>query len=224
MELNELKRIFPVISETKLQEIILETGTLKSYEAGDEIMHYGEYIRFVPLIVKGTIKVLRQSPDTGHEVFLYNLQAGETCAMAFTCCMMNKKSEIKTIADEATEILAIPIKKMDEWMSTFPSWKNFIMLSYNSRFHELINALDSIAFLKLDVRLIKILSKKSAQNLNKEILITHQELANELNASREAISRLLKKLEILGLIQLGRNRISLVKTAEEIEQWIEEAL
>ena len=224
MEINELKRIFPVISETKLQELILEIGTLKSYEAGDEIMHYGEFIRFVPLIVKGTIKVLRQSPDTGHEVFLYNLQAGETCAMAFTCCMMNKKSEIKTIAEEATEILAIPIKKMDEWMSSFPSWKNFIMLSYNSRFHELINALDSIAFLKLDVRLIKILIKKSAQNLNKEILITHQELANELNASREAISRLLKKLEILGLIQLGRNRISLMKTAEEIEQWIEEAL
>jgi len=224
MEINELKRIFPVISETKLQELILEIGTLKAYEAGDEIMHYGEYIRFVPLIVKGTIKVLRQSPDTGHEVFLYNLRAGETCAMAFTCCMMNKKSEIKTIAEEATEILAIPIKKMDEWMSSFPSWKNFIMLSYNSRFHELINALDSIAFLKLDVRLIKILIKKSAQNLNKEILITHQELANELNASREAISRLLKKLEILGLIQLGRNRISLMKTAKEIEQWIEEAL
>ena len=139
--------------------------------------------------------------------------------MAFTCCMMHRKSEIRTVAEDEATIITIPLKSMEEWMTKYPSWKNYIMLSYNQRFQELFNALDKIAFLKMDERLLKYLASKS-RTLNSKVLeITHQEIARELNASREAISRLLKKLEQSNLLSLGRNKIILNKSPEVLEDW-----
>ena len=140
--------------------------------------------------------------------------------MAFTCCMMNRKSEIKTIAEDKTSIISIPLKSMEDWMSRYQSWKNFIMISYNNRFQELFNALDQIAFLRMDERLLKYIANKSRTLHSKELGITHQEIARELNASREAISRLLKKLERANLLQLGRNKIILLKSPEYLEDYM----
>ena len=132
---------------------------------------------------------------------------------------MHRKSEIRTVAEEESSIISIPLKSMEDWMTKYPSWKNYIMLSYNQRFQELFNALDKIAFLKMDERLLKYLASKS-RTLNSKVLeITHQEIAKELNASREAISRLLKKLEQSNLLSLGRNKIILNKSPEVLEDW-----
>ena len=217
VDLNIIRKKFPMLAELSLQEEIAKVGQLYEFEAGDMIMDYGQFIRFIPLVVDGTIKVLRQSAESGNEIFLYYLNAGETCAMAFTCCMMHKKSEIRTVAEDRTTIISIPLKNMDEWMTKYPSWKNFIMISYNNRFHELFNALDNIAFLKMDERLLKYLANKSKTLDSRELEVTHQEIARELNASREAVSRLLKKLERANLIKLGRNKISLQKSPELLE-------
>lgn len=217
VDLNIIRKKFPMLAELSLQEEIEKIGQLHEFEVGDMIMDYGQFIRFIPLVVDGTIKVLRQSAESGNEIFLYYLNAGETCAMAFTCCMMHKKSEIRTIAEDKTTIISIPLKNMDEWMAKYPSWKNFIMISYNNRFHELFNALDNIAFLKMDERLLKYLANKSKTLDSRELEVTHQEIARELNASREAVSRLLKKLERANLIKLGRNKISLQKSPELLE-------
>ena len=208
-----------MLAELALQEAIAQVGEEHEFEPGEVIMDYGVYIRFVPLVIDGSIKVLRQSAESGNELFLYYLNAGETCAMAFTCCMMHKKSEIRTIAEDKTTIISIPLKSMEDWMSRYPSWKNFIMISYNNRFQELFNALDNIAFLRMDERLLKYLANKSRTLSSKELGITHQEIARELNASREAVSRLLKKLERANLLSLGRNKITLLKSPEQLEDF-----
>jgi CRP/FNR family transcriptional regulator len=201
-----LLKNFSEIAERKLQEDIVQVARLMSFRAGELIMDFGSFVRIVPLVVSGSIKVVREDSD-GRELLLYYLQPGESCSMSFTCCMMNKKSEIRTVAEEDTEIIAIPVRYMDEWMSKYQSWKNFVMRSYDRRMVELVRTIDDIAFKKMDERLLQYLEKKAEVNRSKEISATHQEIAYDLNASREAVSRLLKQLEKEGRVKLGRNKI-----------------
>ena len=207
--LQLVQRNFPQIAEKGLQEEIARVGKLLRFPAGAVIQDYGSYIKLVPLLLEGSIKVMREDED-GNELFLYFLQSGQTCSMSFTCCMMNKKSEIRTVAEEDTTVIGIPTRYMDEWMSRYPSWKNFVMLSYDNRMLELIRTIDSIAFKKMDERLLEYLHKKAEANNSRTINTTHQEIAYDLNASREAVSRLLKQLEKEGEVELGRNRIELL--------------
>ncbi len=203
-----IRRHFPQIAEVKLQEEIAETGKLMHFSAGEVIMDYGGYVRIVPLVLEGNIKVMREDEE-GNEIFLYYIKAGETCSVSFTCCMMHKKSYIKTIAEDDVVLIGVPIKHVDEWMTKYQSWKNFVMLSYDSRLFDMVKTIDNIAFRKMDERLIEYLKEKAKANLSPVITATHQEIAYDLNASREAISRLLKQLEKDGMLSLGRNRITL---------------
>lgn len=207
--LNLVRKQFPQIAERALQEEIATAGKLISFEAGEIIMDFGAYVRMVPLVLEGSIKVAREDEE-GHELFLYYLHPGETCSMSFTCCMMNKKSEIRTEAEEQTLVIGIPTRLADEWMSRYMSWKNFVMTSYDQRMLELVYTLDSIAFKKMDERLLDYLDKKASAVNSQVLSATHQEIAYDLNASREAISRLLKQLEKEGSVKLGRNRIELL--------------
>ncbi|MEM7299121.1 MAG: Crp/Fnr family transcriptional regulator, partial [Bacteroidota bacterium] len=161
-----------------------------------------------PLVIKGSIKVMREGED-GAELLLYFLHTGDTCSVSFTCCMMDKQSSIKTIAEDDTTIIAIPIKQIDKWMNQYTSWRNFVMMSYDNRIMELVKTVDSIAFNKLDQRLFSYLQKKAKAHQSSVIHVTHQEISYDLNASREAISRLLKQLEKMGKVRLGRNMIEL---------------
>ena len=207
--LNLVRKNFPQIAEVKLQEEIANVGKVYHFRGGEVIMDYGSYVRLVPMVIKGSIKVSRESED-GNEIFLYYLNPGETCAMSFTCCMMNKKSDIRTTAEEDVELIGIPIKYVDEWMSKYQSWKNFVMRSYDNRMKELMYTIDSIAFKKMDERLLKYLHDKAETIRSKIINTTHQEIAFDLNASREAVSRLLKQLEKQEEVRLGRNQIELL--------------
>ena len=209
--LQLIRQHFPQLAEKPLQEEIAQIGKIYHFKANETIMDFGQYIKLVPLLIDGSIKVLREGEE-GKEILLYFLKSGESCSMSFTCCMMNKKSVIRTIAEEDTTLIGIPIKFMDEWMRRFQSWKNFVMMSYDNRMLELIKVVDSIAFNQIDRRLWEYLQKKSTATDSKTIFTTHQEIANDLNASREAISRLLKQLEKMGDIQLGRNEIRLLSS------------
>ena len=177
-----------------------------SFPAGAVIMDYGDYIQYVPLVIKGSVKVIREGMD-GSELLLYFLNAGDTCSMSFSCCMVQKESIIRTVVEDDATFIAIPIKYVDSWVSQYPLWKNFVMSSYDNRMFEMVMTIDSIAFKKMDERLMEYLQKKAEANGNDVIQTTHQEIAYDLNASREAISRLLKKLENMGQIKLGRNQI-----------------
>jgi len=207
--LNLIRQYFPQIAEPQLQREIAATGKLYSFRGGEVIMDYGSYVRIVPMVIEGSIKVTRESEE-GNEIFLYYLNPGETCAMSFTCCMMNKKSDIRTTAEEDVTLIGIPIKYVDEWMSKYQSWKNFVMRAYDDRMKELMQTIDNIAFKKMDERLLKYLYDKSQTIQSKIIQTTHQEIAFDLNASREAVSRLLKQLEKQHRVRLGRNQIELL--------------
>ncbi len=209
-----LHKCYPQLGEKSLQEELLQVGKPLRFGEGEVIMDYGSYVKFVPLILEGSVKVTREGSD-GNEILLYYIKAGESCSMSFTCCMLNKKSEIRTEAEGDTLVLAIPIRYMDEWMTRYQSWKNFVMLSYDQRLVELIRTIDSLVFYKMDERLLKYLQTKAETKGSAVLEVTHQEIANDLNASREAISRLLKQMEKQGLVQLGRNMITVLGKARK---------
>ncbi|QTE36485.1 Crp/Fnr family transcriptional regulator [Mucilaginibacter gossypii] len=195
--------------EPALIEEIETFGELRSFKDGDIIMDYGKYIRMMPLVVRGTLKVLKKD-DNGNEILLYYLSSSETCSMAYSCCLEEKKSEVKAIAEGDLQIIAIPHNKLDEWLCKYPSWKNYIMRSFNERFSELLKSIESIAFHKLDDRLIAYLKEKKRLSGSNLIKASHYQIADELATSRVVISRLLKILENNGKILLYRNEIKLL--------------
>lgn len=200
---------FPALYEKELQEAIATEGTLKELPEGELIMDIGNYIKTMPLLVKGSIKVLRED-DEANELLMYYLKSGETCAMSLTCCMQNKQSEVRAIAEEDCTLISIPVKFMDAWMMEFISWKNYVMQTYQHRFEELLQTIDSIAFMNMDERLLKYLKEKTESTGSNTITKTHQDIAYDLNSSREVISRLLKLLEKRGTVRLHRNKVEVI--------------
>lgn len=196
--------------EPGLLQEMEQFGDGQSFEEGAVIMDYGKYIRSMPFVLKGTIKVLRKD-HAGNEMLLYYLSATESCSMAYTCCLETKKSEVKAIAEEPVEVLAIPQVKLDEWMVRYPSWKNYILRSFNERFLELMQALESMAFQRLDERLLHYLKEKKRISGSPLLHVSHAQIAEELASSRVVISRLLKALENQGKLLLYRNEIRLMK-------------
>ena len=189
-----------------LQNEILKVGTLKTIEQGELLIREGQFITSFPLVIEGTIRVTRTNDD-GNELLLYYLKKNEVCAMSLTCCMTNLKSTVKAIAEEKTEIIMLPVSLLDQWICQYPSWKQFVMETFQLRFRELIETIDTIAFLKLDDRLIKYFTYRKKKFGSSTFKGTHQDLALQINTSREVVSRLLKKLEKQEKIKLSRNFI-----------------
>ena len=196
--------------EPGLIEEMHQFGEIKNFKEGELIMDYGKYIHMMPIIIKGTVKVLRMD-ENGKELMLYYLSSNESCSMAYSCCLEVKKSEIKAIAEDNVELIAIPHIKLDEWLCKYPSWKNYIMRSFNERFLELLRSIESIAFHKLDERLIAYLKEKQRLTGSSVIKASHYLIAEDLATSRVVISRLLKQLENDGKVLLYRNEIKLLK-------------
>ncbi len=195
--------------EQKLVEEIEKDGTLKKLEPGEELVRPGTYVRYVPLVLHGSLKILRQDSD-GKETFLYFLTKGDTCAMSLSCCTANRPSTVRAVAEEETELVLVPADRLDAWLLLFPSWKTFIFQAYQRRFDDMLEAVDSLAFRRMDERIWRLLKKKAALQEKRYVYATHQELADELSTSREVVTRLLKKLEGLGKIKTHRNRIELL--------------
>ena len=202
----EVHQQFPFFTEIELRQTLAEQGTVHRFPTGMVIMDFGGYVRMLPLVLSGSIKISRMGAE-GEELFLYYLGPGESCTMTFACCRHEKRSEIRAVAEEDTEILGLPHLKLDEWMMRYPSWKNFVMRSYDARMTELIQTIDQVSFQQLDTRLVSYLSERASLYPERAIPTTHQQIATDLNASREAVSRLLKGLEQRGQLRLERGRV-----------------
>jgi CRP/FNR family transcriptional regulator len=201
---------FHGLFESALLDELQQVGNFMEIKQGDYLMRPGGYIRFVPILLSGSIKIMRPDDD-GREMLLYYLGGLDTCAMSLTCCLQQKTSEIIAVAEENTKLIAIPVEKIDEWLGKYRTWKEFIFTTYQKRFDDLLDTIDSVAFTKLDERLLKLINKKLASTGGKHILyVTHEELASELATSREVVSRLLKQLEKLDKVKLSRNKIELL--------------
>ncbi len=207
--LKELRENYGDLFEEELLQEISQVGIFKDVAEGHKLIEIGDYVRSVPLLISGAIKILREDND-GDELLLYFLERGDTCAMTMTCCMGQTKSEIRAVAELDTELIMIPVQKMEEWTGKYKSWRNFVFESYHNRFNELLEIIDSVAFLNMDERLLKYLRDKVNVTKNTTVHSTHQEIAYELHTSRVVISRLLKRLELLGKIELHRNNIKII--------------
>lgn len=204
-----IEELFPTF-ELALKEKLIEIATLKSFAEGEMMMETGQYFRSTMLVVKGKVKLYREG-DEGGEFFMYYLEPGNACALSLICATKQETSEIKAKAVEETIALTIPIGMMDHLMKEYKTWYYFVLETYRTRFEELLTVLDGIAFKALDERLLFYLKNQYKKSGNRELQITHQEIANDLNSSREVVSRLLKKLEQRGEVMLHRNSIEWLK-------------
>lgn len=207
--MDELKNSYGNLFEKELLQEILEVATYKEVPEGFKMIEIGDYIKSMPLLVSGAIKILREDKD-GDELLLYYLEKGETCTMTMACCMGHKKSEIRAIAETNAKLIMVPIEKMEIWTSKYKSWRDFVFESYHNRINELLQTVDSVAFLNMDQRLLNYLKEMSRVTKSITINKTHQEIAYDLHSSRVVISRLLKKLEKLGKIELHRNSLKII--------------
>lgn len=206
---EDLLEIFSSHFEKLLIDEILLEGRLMEVPAGETIMDIGQYIRSIPLLLSGAIKVLREDEE-GDELLLYYLEQGETCSVTMACCMGQTKSEIRAITETDTRLVMVPVQKMEEWMAKYKGWRNYVFESYQNRLNELLLTVDSIAFKNLDQRLVDYLKKKVEVTNDDRIRNTHQEIAYDLHTSRVVVSRLLKKLEKMKKLVLHRNYIHVI--------------
>lgn len=201
---KDLTQIFPLF-DTVLANYIHEHGESKIFEAGEVLMRPGQYFKYAMLIVNGKVKLYREGEE-GEEFFMYYLERGNACALSMLCMARSESSTVMALAQEQTEVVMIPIQYMDVLMREYPSWYQFVIETYRSRFEELLTVVDQIAFKNMDERLEWYLDRQ-AKSLGKDLPLTHQQIANDINSSREVVSRLLKKLEKTGRVSMERNII-----------------
>lgn len=200
---------FPLLSSDGILDQIAQEARWFSIEKEELIVNFGDFPKWIPLVTKGALKISRVDNDGG-EIFLYYLYPGQTCAMTLNCCMVDKPSEIKAVAEAGTEFVGLPRTSLPKWMLEFDEWRQFTLESYNERYENLLATIDAIAFHNLDERLLSLLEDKSIAQGSTELDVTHKKLAEELHSSREVISRLLKQLEKIGKVELGRNKVKLL--------------
>ncbi|UBM60584.1 Crp/Fnr family transcriptional regulator [Marinilongibacter aquaticus] len=193
----------------RLDAKLREYGIIKKLEAGDIILNDNAYIRSIPIVMSGSIRVMR-TDDEGREILLYYIQPGESCIMSFLGGMHQETSKVKAVAEEDTEILFIGIEKVHTLIQEYPEWLEYIFKLYHKRFEELLEVVNAIAFKKLDERLLDFIRRKAELSKNKTLHTTHEQLAMDLGTARVVVSRLLKQMEEQGFVKLGRNKITLL--------------
>jgi CRP/FNR family transcriptional regulator len=207
--MQNIQQHFPSFNRELIVDIDAN-ATIKTFKEGEVLLRYGQYIKHTVLVVKGKIKIYREGEDGG-EFFMYYLQPGQACAISMICATKQEKSQITAKVVEEAELVMVPLALMDKWMMAHRSWYEFVIDTYRSRFEEVLHVIDNIAFRAMDERLQFYLKQQQVSCNCMDIKLSHQEIANDLNTSREVISRLLKKMEQHGLISLHRNHITLLK-------------
>lgn len=207
--MDQLEQIVEFRTSPELITKLKQYSTEKMYREGEVILDENSSIRAIPLVTKGTLKVMRTEED-GREILLYYIKAGESCIMSFLGGMHDEKSKVKAEVEEDAEILFLPMEKVSLFIKEYPEWLDYIFRLYHKRFEELLEIINAIAFKKMDERLLNLLHKKEELSGSKILSITHEQLANELGTARVVVSRLLKQLEENGNLKLGRNKITLM--------------
>jgi CRP/FNR family transcriptional regulator, anaerobic regulatory protein len=206
----ELDNLIEFKSLPEIKEKLKDYGFIKTFAEGDIILNENAFIKAIPIVTRGNIKVMR-TDDDGREILLYYIKAGESCIMSFLGGIHNDTSKVKAVAEEPSEILFIPIDKVTLLIKEYPEWLDYIFRLYHKRFEELLEVVNSVAFNKMDERLLNFIKKKCELTKAHTLYITHEQLANELGTARVVVSRLLKQMEENKLVILGRNKIHLIE-------------
>jgi CRP/FNR family transcriptional regulator len=206
--MEDIKALFPQF-EPELMDEIIANGVIKTIPAGEVLMRTGQFIKSTMLILEGNVKVFRENEDGG-EFLMYFLQPGEACAISIICAAKTEASRVMAKTTEETTVLMIPLQLLDRWMLDYKSWYHFVLSTYRNRFDELLTLIDQVAFRNMDERLLSYLERHAKVHNSSTISLSHQQIADELNSSREVISRLLKKMEQRHMVILHRNAVELI--------------
>ena len=207
---TKLEERFQSIFEPKLINEICGNGNLRRFEAEETLVDIGTIITHIPLVISGSVKILTED-ENGDELLLYYLELGETCSITLNCCTRKAKSTVRAVTETETEILFVPVEKMEEWMVKYGTWRRFVLESYNEKLNEMVKAIDNIVFHSLEERIIKYLNDKVWISKDTTLTLSHQDIANDLYSSRVAVSRIMKKLEHNGFLKQNRNKITVNK-------------
>lgn len=207
---KKLKEYFSIVFEEELINEIIQVGVYKKVKENELLLDLGEKFDKIPLILAGAIKITRED-DAGDEIVLYFLERGDTCTISFGGGLNSTKSKVRGVAEKDSEVVLIPVNKLEEWLVKYKSWRDFVIDSYNIRLSEMLEAIDTLAFMKMDQRLYKYLTDKVKILRSTTLNTTHQQIAHDLNTSRVVISRLLKQLENEKKIELNRNKIEVLE-------------
>lgn len=206
--MEELDKIVEFRYSPEIKEKLLQYGNVKTFSEGETVQNENAYIKAIPIVMNGSIRVMR-TDEEGREILLYYIKPGESCIMSFLGGIHEDTSKVKAIAEEKTEILFIPVEKVRGLIKEFPEWLDYIFNLYHKRFEELLGVVNAVAFKKMDERLLHYIKRKSDLTKSHTLYVTHEQLANELGTARVVVSRLLKQMEDEGLVELGRNKITL---------------
>lgn len=208
IEQKQIHELFPGLEE-ELYEELIKYGDIKEIAAGTTMLKIGQPIRSTMLVLEGVVKLYQEDED-GNEFFIYNLQPGQACAVSMVCAYQQEKSQVMAKALTDVTVLTVPLQYMDKWLSQYKSWHYFVIKTYRSRYEELLRTINEIAFKNMDERLEFYLKRQVTQS-GRHVKLTHQDIANDLNSSREVISRLMKKMERNGWIIIHRNSFEWIK-------------
>ncbi len=205
---DKLRKEYSHLFEDELLNEICEVGEFTTIKRGGVLIDIDDELKHIPLIIKGTIKISRKENDK--ELALYFLERGDTCAISFANCLHKSKSVFKGVVEEDAEMILLPIDKIEKWLVTYESWRHYIIDSYHFRLLEMVDSIDTLAFLKMKDRLLKYLKNKAKVSKESILEITHQEIANDLNTSRVVITRLIQDLHDEGVIFSTRNKVRVI--------------
>ena len=204
----EIQNCFPSFEKELIAELS-KTGEIKTFKEGELLMRTGQNIRSTILVLQGLVKIYRED-DEGNEFFMYYLDGGKACALSMICASKQDTSELTAKSVTETTVITIPLSYMDQWMTKYKSWYQFVLGTYKERFEELLLTIDHVAFRNMDERLVFYLKRHQEKLKNNNIPLTHSEIAQELNSSREVITRLLKKLSDKGMLKMHRQHIEII--------------
>lgn len=195
------KDIFPSLS-SELANEILENSTVVEIPENTEVMHEGQYVKAVPIVTSGLIKVFTRNEDK--ELLLYYIQPGESCIMTFDACLKNMPSKVYASTEKKSAVLLMSSENVFRWMKDYPELNSLFFLQYNIRYNELLNMINQLLFEKMDTRILEYLKSKVKLSGKNPLKISHRQIANDLGTAREVVSRIMKKLENDGKVnQLG---------------------
>lgn len=211
MDIEEvIKTHFPQLAASNsLLEEIGNIGTLNNFDKNTIVLKENAYVKAIPLLITGLIKIYKEE-ENGNEVLLYYIKPGETCIVSVMAGEKDKKVRVRGVVEEDCSTILIPKNKLFNLRKNHPNWNLYIYEQFNDKFDEVIEMVKVLTFSNKEKRLEDFLIKKSALNKSQTVNKSHQEIANELGSSREVISRLLKKLEKEGKVELSLRKIKIL--------------
>lgn len=201
---------FPSLSKLpELRAEITRISSVHTFSKDEVILREGQYIKVIPLLVDGLVKVYREDELEG-EVLLYYIKSGESCVMSMTTLMKGDKSPVKGIIEEDATILVVPADEAIRIANKYPAWNAFIYDLFSSKYEELLHMITTLTFFKKDKLVLEYLQNLAFAKEKDSVSKTHLEIAKDLGSTREVISRILKKLENEGLVKLAQGEIKLL--------------